>query len=92
MLKALQTLIYDVSTLEHPKPLEIMTEALLKAKDGEILEMHHRMEPFLLYDIIKAQNLAYFTLKQENGNFIIYIAKKEKLKKFLLLNSINLNW
>ena len=51
--------IFDTRALEHPRPLEIMSEALKFAHLGEILLMIHRREPLPLYDIIRAQGLEF---------------------------------
>lgn len=75
-------LLFDMRALEHPKPLEIMTKALIKASEGEILLMIHRKEPFLLYEIIQSRHLCYHTT-QEGENFFILIAKEEILHSFL---------
>lgn len=77
-----QCKVYDVSSLEHPEPLEIMTNALKKAQEGEILLMIHRREPFPLYEIIKAQNLHYHTHKA-GERFHILIGQKEVVESYL---------
>lgn len=74
-----QCKVYDVSSLEHPEPLEIMTNALKKAQEGEILLMIHRREPFPLYEIIKAQNLHYHTHKI-GERFYIFIGQEKSIQ------------
>lgn len=77
-----QCKVYDVSALEHPEPLEIMTSALKEAREGKLLLMIHRREPFPLYEIIKAQNLHYHTHKA-GERFHILIGQKEALEGYL---------
>lgn len=79
----MEILIYNVSHLEHPRPLEIMSGALESARQGNILEMIHHREPFLLYDIIRARGLCYETKHIESDSFRIYIAKSDILESFL---------
>ncbi len=76
-------LVFDVRHLSHPEPLEIMTKALLQARKNKVLKMIHRREPFPLYDIILAGNLAYKTFKQNEEIYIIYIGKQNILESFL---------
>lgn len=87
--------IYDTRALQHPKPLEIMTSALINAHKGEILMMIHRREPFPLYDIIRAQGLefkAFELCKKQSGqnssqsckdfaNFFHFLAQNSADKK-----------
>lgn len=71
--------VYDVSALEHPEPLEIMTSALKEAREGKLLLMIHRREPFPLYEIIKAQNLHYHTHKI-GERFYIFIGQEKSIQ------------
>lgn len=88
----MKILEYDVSHLEHPRPLEIMSEALLYAHSGDILLMKHYREPLLLYDVIKAQALTYVVNPLDSKLdsktnpqplYRIYIAKESILKPFV---------
>ena len=64
--------ILDTRALEHPRPLEIMSEALKFAHLGEILLMIHRREPLPLYDIIRAQGLEFRAFEVDfSGEFIV---------------------
>ena len=75
--------IFDTRALEHPRPLEIMSEALKFAHLGEILLMIHRREPLPLYDIIRAQGLEFRALEVDfNGEFIVNFAS-ENLQEML---------
>ena len=62
--------IFDTRALEHPRPLEIMSEALKFAHLEEILLMIHRREPLPLYDIIRAQGLEFRAFESDfRGEF-----------------------
>ena len=74
-----QCKVYDVSSLEHPEPLEIMINALKEAREGELLLMIHRREPFPLYEIIKTQNLHYHTRKI-GERFYIFIGQEKSIQ------------
>lgn len=43
----------DVSTLEPPEPFERILDALIDLKHGDWLRVHHRREPFPLYDVLR---------------------------------------
>jgi uncharacterized protein (DUF2249 family) len=43
----------DVSTLPAPEPLEQTLDALATLAPGERLVLHHRRQPYPLYDLLK---------------------------------------
>lgn len=43
----------DVSALEPPEPFERILDALIDLQSGDWLRVHHRREPFPLYDVLR---------------------------------------
>ncbi len=72
--------IYDTRTLEHPRPLEIMSDALKYAHGGAILVMVHRREPFPLYDIIRAQGLTFRAFESDFDGTILALESRKTLE------------
>lgn len=51
----------DVSTLEPPEPFERILDALIDLQDGDWLRVHHRREPFPLYDVLRREGYCWRT-------------------------------
>lgn len=69
--------IKDVSLLEHPEPLEIMTNEIKRLCDDEYIKMIHRKEPLILYEIL------------DSNGFFYYVTKKDKLFHIFITKQIN---
>ncbi|MGP1450364.1 MAG: DUF2249 domain-containing protein [Wolinella sp.] len=69
----------DVSTLEHPEPLQIITRSINELNDSEYIRMIHRMEPLPLYDILHSRGFVY-RVKLDGDMYHILIAKSIDLE------------
>jgi uncharacterized protein (DUF2249 family) len=62
----------DVRALEPPEPLERVLDALADLPAGDRLLVHHRREPFPLYDLLRRMGYAWRT-EGEEGCYRILI-------------------
>ncbi|WPL17454.1 hypothetical protein Thiowin_02468 [Thiorhodovibrio winogradskyi] len=63
----LNTRYLDVSTLPPPEPLEQTLDALGRLKTGERLIVHHRRQPYPLYDLLKRLGYRWEASGTEGG-------------------------
>ena len=72
----MQEIVVDVRDLPSPEPLEKVLAALPEIGEGRYVKMVHRMEPGLLFPILKRNDFDY---RQRFGNdreVLIYIFLK----------------
>ena len=63
----------DVSDLEPPEPLEQSLAALEKMAPEDILIIHHRREPCLLYPVLEKNGLKHRSEEITNGHIQVTI-------------------
>lgn len=71
----------DVSGLLPPEPMTHIIKHLASLPAETVLIVHHRREPFPLYERLIANQWLYHT-KKRGENFIIYIARREETELF----------
>ncbi|GLQ31943.1 DUF2249 domain-containing protein [Litoribrevibacter albus] len=69
----LKTIHLDVSELEPPEPMVCILEALPKLSPGEVLCVHHRREPFPLYQKLASLGFDFKTIQQTEARYQIHI-------------------
>jgi uncharacterized protein (DUF2249 family) len=57
----------DVRDLAPPEPLERVLDALADLPPGDRLLVHHRREPFPLYDLLRRMGYAWRTEGEEGA-------------------------
>lgn len=77
----MREVVCDVSLLEHPEPLEIVSAAARGLKAGEYIKMLHRKEPLMLFPILDSLGLVYRCDRLGEGRFCIFIAHREDAGK-----------
>lgn len=64
----------DVSNLEPPQPMQVITQALAKLNAGEILRVSHRRKPVPLFELIQ-QEYSYFHTELNEEEHLIFFWK-----------------
>lgn len=62
----------DCTNLESPEPLNLIIDNLSKLNKNSYIKMIHRMEPGLLFNILKQNNYEY-KITYEKNKVIVYI-------------------
>ncbi len=76
-------IILDCRELEAPEPLNLAVANLMNISDNKYIKMIHRIEPMMLFTILKENNYGYI-IKHIQGEVIIYIYKEnEKIKEYI---------
>lgn len=65
----------DVSALPAPEPMTNIIQALAQLTAHQFLLVHHRREPFPLYEKLTAAGWQHCCLQQKQESFDIYIYK-----------------
>jgi uncharacterized protein (DUF2249 family) len=63
----------DVRHLPAPEPMTQIIQALAKLTEQQYLQVHHRREPFPLYEKLSAAGWQYYCQPQTEESFFIYI-------------------
>jgi hypothetical protein len=63
----------DVSSLPAPEPMTKIIQTLARLTELQFLKVHHRREPFPLYEKLTAAGWQYFCQQQKEESFVIYI-------------------
>ncbi len=76
-------IILDCRELEAPEPLNLAVANLMNISDNKYIKMIHRIEPMMLFTILKENNYGYI-IKHIRDEVIIYIYKEnEKIKDYI---------
>lgn len=70
----------DVSGLGPPEPMERILEALEALREGDLLHVSHRREPFPLYAIIQQDGFSWKCIEESPARFQIYIWRTDDQK------------
>jgi TusA-related sulfurtransferase len=71
------TIVVDVSELEPPKPLEVITRHLRDLKRQQKLKVIHRMFPCVLPDLMEKLQMKYTVLVETEDRVEVLIEHKE---------------
>ncbi len=71
----------DVSNLPAPEPMTEIIQALANLTKQQLLQVHHRREPFPLYEKLTAAGWLYCCKQYSEDNFDIFIYKKFNISK-----------
>lgn len=63
----------DTRELPSPEPLERVLNTLSELKEGSYIKMIHRMEPALLFPILKNNGFDYLLRRGEGDEIRLYI-------------------
>lgn len=66
----LQEIILDTRELEAPEPMNLVLNALAELDENTSIKMIHRMEPMMLYNTLRNNNINYKVVQKENEVFI----------------------
>lgn len=69
----------DVSELEPPQPMKVITQALTQMQHDELLRITHRRKPTPLFDIIQA-HFYYRHIEVNEGDHLIFICHKDDIR------------
>ena len=69
----MEELVVDVRDLPTPEPLEKVLNTLPRLGEGIYIKMVHRMEPALLFPILRQNGFDYRLQKGEEQDVLIYI-------------------
>lgn len=72
----------DCSMLESPEPMNLVVENLHKIEENSYIKMIHRMEPMMLYTVLK-QNGFKYEINQKENQVLIYIFNNDKIKDYI---------
>ena len=72
----MREIVIDTRELPSPEPLERVVNALAEVTTGNYIKMIHRMEPVMLFPILKNNGFDYFK-KPDGESIMIYIFLKE---------------
>lgn len=75
----------DVSHLAPPEPMSRIIEALVVLSEQEFLKVHHRREPFPLFERLSDTGWGYSCQKNSANDFDIYIFKAQHQTEILTL-------
>ena len=81
----MREIVVDVRELPTPEPLERVLGSLPQVAEGVFLKMVHRMEPALLFPILRQNGFEYRLKKGEAGEVLIYIflKKDDAMREFI---------
>jgi len=71
--KPLQLVKLDVSCLPAPEPMTRIIQALAELTEQQVLQVHHRREPFPLYEKLTCAGWLYSCRQIKEESFVIYI-------------------
>lgn len=80
----------DVSELEPPQPMQLITAALQKLAIGEVVSVKHRRIPFPLFDML-AGRFDYFCDEITSSHYQIYFWQLKDSKAKALAEHLSLN-
>jgi len=71
--KSFEMIELDVSSLPAPEPMTKIIQSLALLTKQQFLQVHHRREPFPLYEKLVAAGWQHYCQRQTAESFIIYI-------------------
>ncbi len=78
----------NVSDLAAPEPMTKIIQALMKITTQQFLLVHHRREPFPLFEKLTSAGWLYSCQQQAPDSYQIYIFKARQHQYVTLLSSI----
>jgi hypothetical protein len=76
-------IILDCRDLEAPEPLNLVVENLEKIDQNTYIKMIHRMEPQMLFNILKSNGYEYKISYEEDVIVYIYKDENNELKNYI---------
>jgi len=74
--KSFKMIKLDVSSLPAPEPMTKIIQSLALLTKQQFLQVHHRREPFPLYEKLTTAGWQYCCQQQTEESFIIYIYQR----------------
>ncbi|MDD5053649.1 MAG: DUF2249 domain-containing protein [Sulfuricurvum sp.] len=75
-------IVLDTRELDHPMPLEIVTDAFKNLGNAQIIHMIHRREPIPLFEIITKNGGHYLSYEDSEQIWHIYITRNGDLEEY----------
>lgn len=89
--KAFEMIELDVRSLPAPEPMTKIIQALATLTEQQFLQVHHRREPFPLYEKLTAAGWQYSCQQQNEESFIIYIYQESVHQQVMALTCTGIN-